>query len=593
MLNRILYASGAFLVLAATVAEPAARAVHQPILAWRIATVGPVRSSPSIRDGTAYIGGTDGRLYAILISTGTVVWTVDLGSPVVSAPAVSDTRVFVTTRSNDIVAVDRRNGREAWRLRTGTDIQAHAGGDHWDYFSSSPRLAADLLLAGSGNGQLYALDARNGRPRWTFKSDGRIRSAPSVGRDAVVFATVRGSVYAVGLLDGVQRWRFETDGYRIDSAAAGFDRTSVIASPVVVNDMVFIGSRDGRFYALSLAGGRERWRAVYEPSWVVAAAAVAGDTVYVATSDAHSVFAYDAASGKPKWQFDSKVRILSSPLAVGDQIQVGLESGVFVSLDSATGEERWRYATDGRILSSPASAEGTVVVGSDDGYVYAWRDAANEPARAVFWDPARRGRAYTPETSERIAAYFARCGYQPLTAAALTEFLAARTNDQRPSVVVFALDDLPDDVTGDTLSRSVLRRYLEAGGTAVWTGVVPPGYVRRNSEGRPMGIQPDGPEQLTGVPHQLGNGDAYGLTITPAGSQLGLTSWWTARGEARQEDVTTVLATDEFGRSAAWIKKHGVSQQGSLLRLWGSTEPITDAHLREMRAAVERVLARW
>ena len=477
-------------------------------------------------------------------------------------------RVFVSTRGNTVVALARPSGKESWRTRTGSDVATHPGGEHWDYFSSSPIVAGSAVIVGSGDGQLHALRADSGAVMWTFRADGRIRGSPRVKDGTVVFGTIRGSVYVVSVADGRLHWRFETDGYRIDSAAAGFDRTSVIASAAFSDDLVYIGGRDGRFYALSIADGRERWRAKYEPSWVIAAAAVAGDMVIVATSDAQCVAAMDATSGQERWRYDAKARVLSSPAVAGDQVQVGLESGTMVSLDLSSGAERWRYQTDGPILSSPALASGVVVVGSDDGGVYAWRESARGASRAVFWDASRRTRAFTPDVSERIAKHFAAAGYETLAADLLATYLRERIADKRPSVVVFALDDLPDDVAGDP-NASLLRQYLEAGGNAIWPGVVPPGYVRRNADGKPVEIRADAPLRITGVAHDLGNGDAYGLTIAPGGTALGLTTWWLARGEARSQDGTTVLATDEFGRAAAWVKGYSGPPGTGFVRLWG------------------------
>jgi len=564
--------------------------VRHPVLAWRFQTGGPLRSSPAIDGGTVYVGATDGRLHAIDLASGTTTWTTAIGSAVASTPALSADRVFVSTRGNAVVALARPSGKEIWRAPTGSDVATHPGGEHWDYFSSSPIVVGSAVIVGSGDGQLHALRADSGAVMWTFKADGRIRGSPRVKDGTLVFGTIRGSVYAVSVADGRQRWRFETDGYRIDSAAAGFDRTSVIASAAFSDDVVYIGGRDGRFYALSIADGRERWRAKFEPSWVIAAAAVAGDMVIVATSDAQCVVAMDAKSGHERWRYDAKARVLSSPAVAGDQVQVGLESGTMVSIDLTSGAERWRYQTDGPILSSPALASGIVVVGSDDGGVYAWRESARGVSRAVFWDASRRSRAFTPDVSERIAKHFAAAGYEALTADSLATYLRERIADKRPSVVVFALDDLPEDVAGNP-NASLLRQYLDAGGNAIWPGVLPPGYVRRNADGKPVEIRADAPLRITGVAHDLGNGDAYGLTIAPGGTALGLTTWWLARGEARSQDVTTVLATDEFGRAAAWVKGYSGPPGTGFVRLWGSTGILTDLHLREMRTAVERVVA--
>ncbi|RZB13734.1 hypothetical protein StrepF001_42475 [Streptomyces sp. F001] len=66
------------------------------------------------------------------------------------------------------------------------------------------------------------------------------------------------------------------------------------SSPAVANGIVYIGSGDGRIYALNAASGNVRW--TYETGDVVwSSPTVADGIVYIGSID-HRVYALDAAT---------------------------------------------------------------------------------------------------------------------------------------------------------------------------------------------------------------------------------------------------------------------------------------------------------
>jgi outer membrane protein assembly factor BamB len=84
------------------------------------------------------------------------------------------------------------------------------------------------------------------------------------------------------------RWRFTTEG-------------DVISSPTVVGSSVYVGSGDGRLYALNLETGAKRWS--YDAGNPVMASPAVGDgRVYAGTRDGH-YFAVDAGTGAVRWRF--------------------------------------------------------------------------------------------------------------------------------------------------------------------------------------------------------------------------------------------------------------------------------------------------
>ena len=169
-------------------------------------------------------------------------------------------------------------------------------------------------------------------------------------------------------LAGMQ-WRVMTDG-------------DVISSPVVLGLTVYVGSGDGKLYALDRSTGTTRW--THDAGNAIASSpAVGGGLVYFATRDGQ-VAAVDAKSGVMRWRIatghdmpwpwghESGDVYTSSPAYVNGVIVVGAGDGGIYALDARTGKQRWRAATGGRVRSSPAVSDGAVFVGSADGRVYSF-----------------------------------------------------------------------------------------------------------------------------------------------------------------------------------------------------------------------------
>ena len=101
---------------------------------------------------------------------------------------------------------------------------------------------------------------------WKFKTDGMVNSSPAVADGVVYVGSWDGRLYALDAETGQEKWRFKTDG-------------QVYSSPAVAGGMVYIGSLDGRLYALDAETGQEKW-SFKTGSPVPSSPAVAGGVVY-------------------------------------------------------------------------------------------------------------------------------------------------------------------------------------------------------------------------------------------------------------------------------------------------------------------------
>ncbi|MFL6228160.1 MAG: PQQ-binding-like beta-propeller repeat protein [Pyrinomonadaceae bacterium] len=547
---------------------PAAATSEYGGLQWRVQTGSAVRSSPTLAGGVVYVGSSDGLLYALDAQSGAERWKFDAHSPVLATPAVAGNLVFCGARSGGLAALDAATGKLIWTHKAGADAPLAWGHESGDFYTSSPTVSGDKVLYGGGDGFLYALRRADGREAWKLKTGGRVRSTPAVEGATVFVGSFDGCLYAVDLETGQLKWRYETEGAKLNSSEFGYDRRSIQSSPAVADGAVFFGARDGFLYAIEAATGALRWRFDHKISWVNTSPAVVDGMVYAGSSDGRFVQSVDARTGREVWRAKTDSLIWSSPAVAGSMLYTGDWAGNLYGFDRASGREAWRYRGQGRILTSPVVAEGRVYFGGDDGGVYAVNFARGAALkRAVFWD-ADYAKAASVRNHEALRDYFKADGYQVLNAADLARFFDERASDHAPSVVVFAIDFLPKPLAaGD--AQSPLRKYLDAGGKVVWVGVPPALWEidPKTGDRDIKGLDRAATSRLLGVSHEGSNFDANTARVTDAGRRWGLSGWWLSNWSAEPGAVTTVLAEDEMGLAAAWVRRYGGGEGTGFVRV--------------------------
>ena len=312
---------------------------------WAVET-GDVRSSPTVVDGTVFVGSADNHLYAVDAATGEQEWAFETRGwqRVTSSPTVVDGTVFVGSKDNHLYAVDAATGEEQWAFETGDSV------------SSSPTVVNGTVFVGSYDDNLYAVDAATGEEQWVFETGDWIQSSPTVVDGTVFVGGKDNHLHAVDETMGEREWVFETDD-------------SVFSSPTVADGIVFVGSADTNLYAVDAATGEQEW--VFETGDMVGSSpTVADGTVFVGSNDAH-LYAVNATTGEQDWAVETGEAVFSSPTVADGIVCVGSWDNNLYALNATTGEEQWVVETGGLVFSSPTVVDGTVFVGSYDDNLYA------------------------------------------------------------------------------------------------------------------------------------------------------------------------------------------------------------------------------
>ena len=133
------------------------------------------------------------------------------------------------------------------------------------------------------------------------------------------------------------KWKFVTSDRLTELAPQEF------AAPAIAADTLYIGSANGRFYALRASTGQVRWKK--NLGSVACAPLVSGGWLYVGTNDGFLV-ALDAQTGAEKWRYQSRGPIEQSPISTGDLIVFANEADQVVAVDAITGKFKWQYKSE-------------------------------------------------------------------------------------------------------------------------------------------------------------------------------------------------------------------------------------------------------
>ena len=322
---------------------------------WKFHTGGRVISSPAVSGGVVFMGSTDGNFYAVDLESGAQRWKYEAKSRITSSPAVSDGLVYFGAYDGNFYAVDAATGQLKWKFQTagerryagkhlhGAQPAAETMPDPFDFYLSSPVVWKGGVFFGSGDGNIYALNAATGVLTWKFKTGDVVHASPAIADGELFIGSWDSYFYALDVATGKQKWRFKT-GEDPDI----HNQVGIQSSAAVVDGIVYFGCRDSNFYALDAATGQKKWAFSNHGSWVISSPAVQDGKVYFATSDSGLFYSLNAKTGSPI--FSLKFQgwpMFSSPAIAGKMLYIGSHTGKLIAIDLVAQKTSWMFETEG------------------------------------------------------------------------------------------------------------------------------------------------------------------------------------------------------------------------------------------------------
>lgn len=207
---------------------------------------GRAESTPEVVGGTAFCvvhqaGAEVWAVVAVDLSAGAVRWKALADGYSERSPVAAGDTVCFGTETGTAYCLRQAGGEVVWSRHicdSPIDCSIVVGGS--------------LLLIGSYEGDLYALDVTTGEQRWKVPSlggGGIVSSKPIVWHDSVLYCGWDEPLRCLDLKTGFQRWQ-------LDVWMAADDHHT---DPLLVEDLLFLPGKDGWMRAVDLTTREFAW----------------------------------------------------------------------------------------------------------------------------------------------------------------------------------------------------------------------------------------------------------------------------------------------------------------------------------------------
>ena len=269
------------------------------------------------------LGTIEGQVLALNAQDGTLLWTATVSSEVLSSPTGNDKIVVAQSIDNKIYALDAETGNELWQHDSGAPILSVRG-------NSSAVILNNMLIAAFDNGKLIAFNSENGSLKWETR-----------------LALPKGKTELERMID--------IDG-----------------KPLVVGDIIYSVSYQGRLGALTRGTGRNLW---FQDSSSHFSPAYSDGMLFVTEAKDDSISSFKAGNGILAWKNDQLLyRGLTGPASLSGTIAVADAEGYVHLINPGDGSFVGREKVDGSGVSSPLLVVGeSLIIQANNGSVSAYK----------------------------------------------------------------------------------------------------------------------------------------------------------------------------------------------------------------------------
>lgn len=234
------------------------------------------------------------QVVAAQAKASTPLETIQAKDPVFLPVAMNSSSSSIPGRDWPMLAANPQ--RTSWSLEEVTgnlNVEWYRPIEPYVPYKIQPIAANGKLYISTARG-LYAFKASNGDLLWVYPTELPLGHSPTIatvnGRSIAFVGGYDRKIHAVDANSGQK-----ISGYTAFEATAGFE-----TNPLVVNNTVFAGNRDGYFYALDAVTGNPKWKYKTDGP-VLFSAAYKDGVIYFASNDAHA-YAINADNGSLVWK---------------------------------------------------------------------------------------------------------------------------------------------------------------------------------------------------------------------------------------------------------------------------------------------------
>ena len=307
------------------------------------------------------------------------LWKVNLGggaddNAIKLVPALAASRVFAASADGNVFALQANNGRKIWQQKVKDFYSAgearNAFSKNLDVITGGVGIGSDIVVVGTSAGELVAMNQSDGSLAWRTRTTSEVLAPPQISGDLVVAHTIDGKIAGYNALDGERLWLYSTSLPSLTLRGT--------STPIITTDFIIAGFANGRFSLLTrdqgnviaderiavAAGGSDLERLVDIDGTMI----VVGPRLYIVSFQGR-LAAVDLSNGRLTWAKDA-----SSVAGLGEgfgNIYIAHADGVLGAIDASNGREVWEIeALKYRDITAPVATGSFIAVGDFDGYLH-------------------------------------------------------------------------------------------------------------------------------------------------------------------------------------------------------------------------------
>ena len=321
---------------------------------------------PALNADVIYTSDPKGRVTAFAADSGRALWRSRLRQPVTGAVAAGNGLAVVATKKGEVIALDGHDGHRLWSSLLSSEVLAPAA------------IQAGVVVVQTVDGKLTGLSAADGKRLWLYERSEPPLSlygtaAPEIVGDIVLAGFASGKIAALQIKDGKLLWEMPV---ALPHGRNEVERlVDVDASPLVVRNVLFAASYQGKIIAVDMQTGRILWS---RDASTYTGMDADSNNIYL-TDDHGNVMALDQRSGASVWKQEQlRARQLNAPRYIDGLVAVGDFEGYVHWLASDDGHFVARFRVSHSAVRAPTLAShDTLYVSSQSGELAALRLVKN------------------------------------------------------------------------------------------------------------------------------------------------------------------------------------------------------------------------
>ncbi len=307
----------------------------------------------------------DPKKAATILTQGKVLvceklWDFESGADVVSSASrgPGDIVAFGSREEKQLYAVDGKTGKVRWTAKLKGKIHAASV---WD--------SEGTLYLGDTENRVYAFDGQTGKEKWEFKTKDYINTSPQLTKNGTLLVQDgKNFAYGIDSSTGKKFWEFKPEDGGPANPCPGPD------------GKIYVRSGKREIQAIDEKTGKVE-RTYTTETDIKSYHFVGSDgTIYFA-GDRNCTVAIDGKTGETKWtgERDEGGSPMQGP---GNTLLTGVHGEGFEVLDMDTGKKLWSFQTNDYLTGPPVvGPDGNIYVSSYDNYTYSLN-----PKGQKLWD---------------------------------------------------------------------------------------------------------------------------------------------------------------------------------------------------------------